>query len=348
MILAAGVGSRLDPLTRNIPKPMVPIINKPVMEHIVDLLRNHGFNEIMVNLHHLGDQIEEYFGDGSRFGVEMHYSKEEQLLGTAGGLKKVEDFFDSTFVVIGGDDLADIDLTRGLAYHRKKGAVATIALSLVDHPAQYGIVSLDENGKIRHFIEKPREEEVFSNTANTGVYIFEPEVLELIPRSTFYDFGKNLFPLLHKQNMPFYGWLTNSYWCDVGNINQYRQAHNDALADRVRVKFPAPETRKYTWIGENVEIDPTAEIGYPVLIGDNCRIEAHARVLENSVLGDNVVLEEGATVKESILWKGARVMKDTILERCVVGFDCGVNTNAAIFDGVIVSPFVNGDTNKGI
>lgn len=338
MILAAGVGSRLDPLTRHIPKPMVPIVNRPVMEHIIELLARHGFKEIMVNLHYLSDQIEDYFKDGGQWGVKLHYSREDRLWGDAGSVKLCEDFFDDTFLVVGGDDLADIDISRIVRIHKEKKAMATIALSLVDDPSEYGIALLNERGRITRFLEKPRGEVIFSNTANTGVYIFDPQVLELIPRGIPYGFGNNVFPMLLEQRTRFYGYLTSSYWRDVGNLKQYQQTHYDALDGRVRIKMPHKEVRKYVWIGEGAEIDPSAEIGYPVVIGKNCRIEKNARLLEYSVLADNCVLEEGSTVRQSILWHDAVVMQDTMLERCVVGTGCRVKSNAAVFDGVIVDP----------
>ena len=339
MILAAGVGSRLDPLTRNLPKPMVPIVNKPVMEHIVELLAKHGFKEIMVNLHYLGDQIQEYFGTGQKWGVKIHYSPEDQLWGDAGSVKRCESFFDEdTFVVVGGDDLADIDIKRLVRFHEEKKALATIALSLVDDPSEYGIALLNDRGRITRFLEKPKGEVIFSNSANTGVYIFDKHIFELIPKGVPYGFGNNLFPLLLQQKSRFYGYLTRSYWKDVGNLRQYQEAHRDALSGRVEVKLPYKEVKKYVWMGENVEIDPSAEIGYPVIIGNNCRIEKGAKLLEYSILGDDCVLEEGSAVKQSVLWHGATVMRKTMLERCVVGEKCSVKSSAAVFDGVIVDP----------
>lgn len=339
MILAAGVGSRLDPLTRNIPKPMVPIVNKPVMEHIVETLAKNGFTDIMVNLHYLGEQIQAYFGDGSKWGVRIKYSSEERLWGDAGSVKKCEDFFDEdTFVVVGGDDLADIDLKRLVRFHQDRKAIATIGLSLVDDPSEYGIALLNERGRITRFLEKPKGEVIFSNAANTGVYIFDRHVLELIPKGKQYGFGHNLFPLLLEQKTRFYGYLSSSYWKDVGSLKQYQEAHRDALSGRVDMQLPYDEVKKYVWMGANVEIDPSAEIGYPVVIGNNCRIEAGAKLLEYSVLGDNCVLEQGSAVKQSILWQGACVMRNTMLERCVVGAKCSVKSSAAVFDGVIVDP----------
>lgn len=338
MLLAAGVGSRLDPLTRNVPKPMVPVVNRPVMEHLIRLLKKHHFTQIMVNLHYLGDQIKEYFGNGSRWGVQLHYAEEDRLWGDAGSVKRCEDFFDSTFIVIGGDDLTDLDLSRLLRYHKAKKALLTIALSLVEEPSEYGIALMNEKGRITRFLEKPKGEMIFSNAANIGIYVCEPEVFDLIPRGTPYGFGANLLPLLIEQKRPLYGFLTSSYWKDVGSLKTYQQAHLDAMQGRVNLEFPYRECRKYVWMGENVEIAPDAEIGYPVIIGSGARIEPGARVLENSVIGENSVIEEGAIIQESILWNEAVVMRDTMLVRCVVGQGCRVKSNVAIFDGVIVDP----------
>lgn len=339
MILAAGVGSRLDPLTRNVPKPMVPILNRPVIEHIVDKLKKHGFTEIMVNLHYLGDVIKAHLGDGKKFGVQIKYAQEDRLWGDAGSVKRAEEFLrDGTFLVVGGDDISDIDLSRLLKYHKDKKALSTIALSLVDDPSEYGIVLMNEKGRITRFLEKPKGEVIFSNTANTGVYLFEPEVFDVIPRGVSFGFGHNVFPQLLEQKKPLFGYLTSSYWRDVGNLQVYRRTHNDVLEGRVDLNIGLPQSRRYVWIGDNVEIDPSAEIGYPVAIGHNVRIEAGAQLLENTIVGNNCVVESGATLRETILWDGAVVMRNTHLERCVVGNNCHVKSNAAVFDGVIVDP----------
>jgi len=342
MILAAGVGSRLDPLTRNIPKPMVPIVNRPVIEHIVDLLRRHQMNDIMINLHYLGDTIANYLGDGSKFGVRIEYSREEELWGDAGSVKRCESFFaDGTsepFLVVGGDDISDKDLSKLVKSHKDNKALATIGLSLVDDPSEYGIVLVNERGRITRFLEKPKGEFIFSNTANTGVYIFDQSIFDYIPKGTFYGFGHNLFPHLLDQKKPIFGHLTSSYWRDVGNLKVYRETHKDALSGKVALEIPLKEHKKYVWMGENVDIDPTAEIGYPVAIGDNVRIEAGASILENTVIGNGCVVEMGASLKDTILWDGAVVQRGTQLERCVVGTNCHVKSNAAVFDGVIVDP----------
>jgi mannose-1-phosphate guanylyltransferase/phosphomannomutase len=342
MILAAGVGSRLDPLTRNVPKPMVPIVNRPVIEHIIHLLKKYGFMDIMVNLHYLGDAIEEHLQDGSRFGVKISYSHEDKLWGDAGSVKRCEKFFlegpNEPFLVVGGDDISDKDLGKLVTSHMEKRALVTIGLSLVDDPSEYGIVLMNERNRITRFLEKPKGEIIFSNTANTGVYVFDQSIFDYIPQKVFYGFGHNLFPLLLEQRKPLFGHLTSSYWKDVGNLKVYRDTHSDALAGRVMLDMPAKECRKWVWMGENVEIHPTAEIGYPVFIGDNVCIEEGAQIHENTVIGNNCVVEIGAILKETIMWDGAVVQRHTQLERCVVGNSCHVKSNAAVFDGVIVDP----------
>ncbi|MCW5935487.1 MAG: NDP-sugar synthase [Fimbriimonadia bacterium] len=338
MLLAAGVGSRLDPLTRTVPKPMVPIMNRPVMEHLVILLKKHGFTDIMMNLHYLGDVIKDHFGDGRKWGLKIHYSEEDQLWGDAGSVKRCQEFFDDTFIVIGGDDLTDLDVTKLMRYHKEKKALSTIALSLVEDPSEYGIALMNEKGRITRFLEKPKGEMIFSNAANIGIYVLEPDVFDLIPANTPYGFGASLLPMLIERKLPLCGFLTSSYWKDVGNLKTYHQSHRDALHGRVHLNLPYAEKRKFVWMGENVEIAKDAEIGYPVLIGSGAKIESGARVLENSVIGENCVIEKGAVVQESILWDRAVVMQDTMLVRCVVGSGCRVKSNVAVFDGVIVEP----------
>jgi NDP-sugar pyrophosphorylase family protein len=342
MILAAGVGSRLDPLTRNVPKPLVPIINRPVIVHIIELLKKHNFTDIMVNLHYLGDEIQARLGTGKEFGVNLSYAHEDVLWGDAGSVKRAEKFFTDTtgdpFLVVGGDDISDKNLTKLVKSHKDNKALATIALSLVDDPSEYGIVLLNEKSRITRFLEKPKGEVIFSNTANTGVYVFDQSIFDYIPKGVFYGFGHDLFPYLLEQKKPLYGHLTSSYWKDVGNLRVYRQTQYDALADKVSLNFNLKQSKKYVWMGDNVDIDPSAVIGYPVAIGNNVKIEEGVHILENTIIGDNCVVELGATLKETILWEGAVVMRGTHLERCVVGSHCHVKSNAAVFDGVIVDP----------
>jgi len=342
MILAAGVGSRLDPITRTVPKPMVPIINQPVMEHIVRLLVRHGFNEIYCNTHYLAAQIEDYF-NSHEVGATMHFNRETELMGTAGGVKRVAEekhFFakDETFLVTGGDDLTDIDLTAMLQFHKSKEAIATIGLTTVDDPSQFGVVVLEEDGRIQRFVEKPAPGTAPSNLVNTGVYLFEPEILDLIPSGQFHDFGKNVFPFLLEQQKPFFGYKMNTYWRDVGNLREYRECHDDFFQHLLKLETTVPQTGEGLWIGEGCEIDPQAEITAPCVLGPGCKIGAGARISDKSVLGAGCVVGPGATVAHSILWDGAQVQANTHIERCVVGYNCKVASDAAIFDGTIVPP----------
>ena len=339
MILAAGVGSRMDPLTRAIPKPMVPIVNRPVIEHIILDLKKHGITDIRVNLHYLGDVVQKYLGDGSQLGVRVTYSLEEKLWGDAGSVKLSEDFFaDGTFLVVGGDDISDIDLTGLIALHREKNAAATLATTRVEDPSQFGIVITEADGRITRFLEKPKGGDVFSNTANTGVYVFEPGVFDLIPTGTFYGFGNEVFPQLLSEGRPVYAFHTDSYWKDVGNPLVYRQTNFDALAGKVHVELPLTQDAHGVWRGENVTVDPSATIGKSVALGNNVTVGAGVTLGENVIVGDGSVIEDGATLINTILWDNARVSKNTHLERCILCTNAQVQSNVAVFDGIIVDP----------
>lgn len=341
MILAAGVGSRLDPLTRSVPKPMVPVINLPVIEHIIHLLVKHGFREIYCNTHYLGDQIEKYFHSGSSQGAQIYFNREEELLGTAGGVKRVADttdFFSSNepFLVIGGDDLTNVDLTAMLAYHKEKKSLATLALTEVEDPSQFGVVVLEEDGHIAQFVEKPAPGTEPSNLVNMGVYLFEPEILELIPSGQFYDFGKELFPLLQEQKKPFYGFKNDAYWRDVGNLREYRDCQNDFFDDSTLFQIDLPQTSPGLWIAEDAQIHPDAKIEAPCVIGARAVIGANARITDRSVIGEDVTIGENATVSNSVLWARSSVGENTHLERCIVGLDSSIQSNAGVFDAAII------------
>lgn len=305
MILAAGEGTRLSPLTNHLPKPMVPVVNRPAMEHIVRLLASHGFDEIMVNLHHLADHISGYFGDGSRFGVRITYSQEERLAGTAGGVKRVESFFAAdTFLVIGGDDLADFDLCRLLEFHREHRSLATIGLYQVDDPSRFGVVAQDGGGRITAFQEKPAPGAEISRLANTQVYLLEPQVLDLIPAGEFVDFARHTFPMISEKGLPFYGCQATGYWRDIGSLRDYLQAHLDALEGRVELDIPGAALAPGIWVGEGCEINSQADLQPPLVIGSNCVVERRARLGPAAVIGNSCRIAPGATVERSVLWDG--------------------------------------------
>ncbi len=340
MILGAGIGSRLDPLTRSLPKPLVPVVGKPVMGHLIDLLKRHGVDEIMINVQYLGDRIVETIGDGTKYGIPVHFSREEELCGDAGGVKRVEDFFrggeDDTFLVIGGDDLTDTNISHVVARHRVSGALATLAVTPVDDPSEYGIVVQGEKDFITRFQEKPKAGEAFSNLANTGIYVFNTRVFDYIPKETFFGFGNNVFPLLMEKNEPMLAVASDAYWKDVGNLAIYRQAQRDCMDGKVVVEFPAPLVAPQTWVANDVRGDNPPRTDGPVVIGPGCEIAGV--VGPYTVVGANCVIEHGATVIGSILWDGAIVKAGTHLENCVVGEGVTVSSSHGVFNGLIVDP----------
>jgi NDP-sugar pyrophosphorylase family protein len=335
MLLAAGAGTRLDPLTRRVPKPMVPVMNRPVMEHILKLLVRHRFDEVTVNLHTMGEMIERHFGDGSRWGASITYAREDRLWGDAGSVKRAEEFFrDDTFLVIGGDDITDMDLGGLIAFHKERGAVATIALAKVEDPSEYGIAELGEGGRIVGFREKPKTA-VPSRLANTGIYVFESEVLDMIPRGEKHGLGKNLLPRLLEEGAPFFGWEAAGYWCDVGAIGAYHQAHRDALRCRIALVDGYLEVRPSVWVGEGVKMHETARLEPPVLLGDGCRVEEGA-VVGSSVLGPGCTVRAGAAVQDCVLWEQVRLGKGAALQSCIAASGCQVACTGEIHGAVIV------------
>jgi len=284
--------------------------------------------------------VEGYFGDGSRSGARMHFNRETELMGTAGGVKRVAEmgFFNGgdTFLIIGGDDLTDIDLTAMLRFHKERRALATIALSEVDDPSQFGVVVLDDGGAIHRFVEKPPAGTAPRHHVNMGVYLFEPAILDLIPDGEFYDFGKQLFPLLLEQQQPFFGYRTNCYWRDVGNLKEYRDCHDDYFAGTVELGTDVPRRSEGLWLGEECRIDPTAIIEPPAMLGRGCVVEAGARVTDRSVLAEGCVVGRDAVVSHSILWTGARVEPGTEVVRCIIGEGSQVASNVGVFDASIV------------
>ena len=319
MIMAAGVGSRLMPMTIDRPKPMIPMANRPLMANTVQLLRDHSFNSIIANLHCHADSITSYFGDGQAFGVSMEYSREEELMGTAGGVKRCEWFLYDTFIIVSGDALTDINLTALLQAHKRQGALATIALKEVRNVENFGIVITDEQGLIQSFQEKPRAAEALSNVANTGIYVFEPDIFKYIPRAQFYDFGKQVFPQLVKIGAPFYGVVVEDYWCDVGNINTYRQAHADVLNGKVRVNMEGNlnllNDGNKVLLGLGVQVGKNVNLTGNVVIGAGCRI------------GDNV------TISDSVIWNDTVIGDSVIVRDAVLGAQCEVSTGAYIAVG---------------
>jgi NDP-sugar pyrophosphorylase family protein len=314
MILAGGLSTRLLPLTSDIPKPLVPVLDRPVVGHVIDYLRSYDVDDLVVNVHYHADAVERFIGDGGEFGVRMTYLREEKLLGSAGAVKQVEDRFQSTFVVIGCDDVTDVDLHAALEFHRARRAEATIVLHEAEDVTQYGVVITGSDGRITDFQEKPAKGTERSHLANTGIYIFEPSVLARIPAKTFYDFGKQVFPEMLGSEARFFGVRQRSYWCDIGTPAEYRRAHFDALAGRVRLTpGRGAVVRDGAMFGLGATVDPSARIEAPVSIGADCAIGVGA-VIESSILWRRVRVGPGARVIDAVLADDVVVEAGSVVE----------------------------------
>jgi len=347
--MCGGIGTRLRPLTYTIPKPMVPVANKPVLEYTIELLRSHGIKDIIMNLHFKPKIIKNYFRNGEQWGVNITYSFERKPWGTAGGVKKAEDFFKKgTFLVMSGDGLANTNLTKLLKFHKQKAGIGTIVLKEVSARLEYGIAAVSKGGEISHFLEKPGWGEVFHGMAggiNTGIYVLEPEVLKYIPRNKEFDFAKNLFPLLLKKKKKIYGYYTTDYWCDIGNLLQYRMAHKDILEGKVRVKIGGTRRwvgisgkfggRGQAWIGEGCEIDSSAFLSSPLIIGKNCRVKKNVKISGATVLGNNSFVDEGAILQDCIIWDDAYIGKGVRIKNCIIGKNARVIESISMFDGIV-------------
>jgi mannose-1-phosphate guanylyltransferase/phosphomannomutase len=336
VVMAGGEGTRLRPLTSNQPKPMVPIVGKPCMEHILELLREHGLTDVIVTVAFLPQAIRSYFGEGDTLGMSVGYSVEESPLGTAGSVRLAARQLDETFLVISGDALCDVDLGELIAFHKEHGAAVTIGLKSVDNPLEFGIVVTDEEGRIERFLEKPSWGQVFSDTINTGIYVLEPEVLRHVPTDRPYDFSKELFPYLLEMGRPLYGYVMDGYWQDVGDLDQYRQANFDALDEKVRLNIPGIRIRGNVWLGEGVEIADLDQVEGPALIGNYCRIAPGASVGEYSVLSSTVTLRERARTTRSVIDASTHIGRSCLIEGAILGRSCDIRSHVRIHEGVAI------------
>ncbi|MEW5860618.1 MAG: NDP-sugar synthase [Cyanobacteriota bacterium] len=348
MILAAGKGTRVRPITYTIPKPLIPILQKPVMEFLVELLRQHGFDQIMVNVSHLANEIESYFRDGQRFGVQIGYSFEGRIeengdligeaVGSAGGMRRIQDFspfFDDTFVVLCGDALIDLDLTAAVKWHKEKGSIATIVMKSVprDEVSSYGVVVTDEEGRIKAFQEKPAVEEALSTNINTGIYIFEPEILDYIPSGKEYDIGGELFPKLVEMGAPFYGIPMDFQWVDIGKVPDYWRAIRSVLLGEVKnVAIPGQQVAPGIYTGLNVAVNwDKVDITGPVYIGAMTRIEDGAKIVGPTYIGPNCWVCSGAKVENSVIFEYSRLGPGVrLVDKLVFGRYCVDKTGATI------------------
>ncbi|NJM72648.1 MAG: NDP-sugar synthase [Scytonema sp. RU_4_4] len=347
MILAAGKGTRVRPITYTMPKPMMPILQKPVMEFLLELLRQHGFDQIMVNVSHLAEEIESYFRDGQRFGVQIAYSFEGRIVegnlvgeavGSAGGMRKIQNFypfFDDTFVVLCGDALIDLDLTAAVKWHKSKGSLATIIMKSVpkEEVSSYGVVVTDEDGRVKAFQEKPKVEEALSTNINTGIYIFEPEVFNYIPSGVEYDIGSQLFPKLVEIGAPFYAIPMDFEWVDIGKVPDYWRAIRGVLSGEIKnVQIPGQRVAPGIYTGMNVAVNwDKVDITGPVYIGGMTKIEDGAKIVGPTMIGPNCWICSGATVENSVIFEWSRLGPGVrLVDKLVFGRYCVDKTGATI------------------
>lgn len=356
--MAGGEGTRLRPLTANQPKPLLPVVNKPIMEHVLRLLRRHGITETVVTVQFLASLVRNYFSDGDELGMSLSYATEETPLGTAGSVKNAEDALSGEpFVVISGDALTDIDISDLIRFHREKGALVTVALKSVPDPLEFGIVITGQGGRIERFLEKPTWGQVFSDTVNTGIYVMEPEVLDHVAAGEQVDWSHDVFPALLAAGKKLYGYVAEGYWEDVGTHESFLRAQADVLNRLVDVEIDGFEVTPGVWVGEGAEVDRDAIIKGPVYIGDYAKVEAGAELREYTVLGSNVVVKGGAFLHRAVVYdnvfvgpqanlRGCVLGKNTdvmrgarVEEGAVVGDECVIEAEAIISDGVKVYPF---------
>ncbi len=333
MILAGGLSTRLYPLTKRVPKPLVPVAGEPNAAHVIRYLASYGICEIAINVHYHAEAVVDALGDGSRFGVHLEYLHEPVLMGSAGAVKQMERFLsDGTFAVVGCDDLTDLPLDRMLAFHRERGALATIAVVERDDVRHYGVVVCDTDGKIVGFQEKPDPGTERSRLVNTGIYLFEPAMLQRIPEGVFHDFGSQAFPALQAEGAPFYAFVArDAYWCDIGTPSEYRRASRDVLEGRVRLPGVRP-----TGCDSDVELADDVQIDGAVRVCAGARVETGARLVGPTVIGDHAVVEDGARIEGSIVWSHARIGRGAVLRDAIVGAGYAVPAGA-VLEGAIMA-----------
>jgi glucose-1-phosphate thymidylyltransferase long form len=345
VIIAGGLGTRLRPLTYNTPKPIVPVANRPFILHQIELLRQHGIKEVILNLHYLLDSIKKILDDEKKLGVKIHYSIEEHPLGTAGAVKNAEHFFDDEpLVVFNGDIVTDINISQVVKTHYQNKANATLTLTRVEDPTAYGLILTDKGGRVTHFVEKPSWEQIANysalgraDTINAGIYVLDPKIFKDIPPQVEYSFERQLFPALLERGEPVYGYVSDRYWIDIGNPAQYLQAHEAIMRNQVAFKIVGTRTDGKIWIGEDAKIAKTAKLMGPVIIGKNAIISAEAQLRDYCVLGDETRVGPGTTIEHSIIWAGTKIGSHTNLKGCIIGFNCVIEDFAQIGEGVVLA-----------
>lgn len=347
MIMAGGKGTRLRPLTLIRPKPMIPLLNKPIMQYMIERLKSFNLTNIIVTLSYMSAHIKRYFKDGSDIGVNINYSTENWPLGTGGSVRKAKKYIEDTFLVVSGDVVTDINFNEILKFHKEKKAIATLALTHVKDPTHFGIAVLDKANQITNYLEKPSQDKVFSNIANTGIYVFEPEILDfLVKKKGEIDFSKHVFPRLIEESAGIYGFLFDGYWNDVGRPKTYLKATYDILNQKSGQEISGTKVKEEIgrigdiWIGKNVKIDDKARVEGPVVIGDNCTIEKGCKISNGSVIGNNVLIKKNTNMEGVVVFSNNIIEENSFLKGCIIDTNCFIDKNAIIEKEVVIGSLV--------
>ena len=339
MIMAAGAGTRLMPLTANIPKPMVPVVNTPIIELILRHLQKFGINDVIANTHYCAEAIHNAFGGKNHLGINFKYVHEKALSGTAGGLKVCESFFEQgeTFIAVSGDALTNVNIEELYKKHKESGALASMALKEVpmEEVENFGVVVIDKNSNILEFQEKPKQEEAKSNLVNTGIYIFETDIFNYIPENTFYDFAKNVFPAIMKNKEIFCGFKINDYWNDIGTLDQYKSSSFEILNGMADLQMPYEES-KQGWLADSSKIADSVSIEKKIVVGENSVIEDNVALKGNNVIGSNCIIKSGAQIKDSILWDNIVIEENVILDGCIIASSVNIKPDVRLEKDSIV------------
>lgn len=336
VILVGGLGTRLRPLTCNTPKPMIPLVNKPFIEHMLENVRDQGIDEVVLAVQYLAERFHEALGDGSRLGMKLHIVEEPQPRGTAGAVKNVEHLLDGPTFVFNGDVLTDLDLRAMFDFHRAHASKLTIALTPVEDPSSYGLVETERDGRIRRFMEKPRSDEITTNMINAGTYIIEPDVFRYVPPNEYYMFERGLFPVLLQTGDPMYGYPSRAYWTDIGRPQAYLGVHHDILIGKVHYRFHGQQIADRVWLENGADIHESAQVMGPVVLGPNVRIGRRSQIIGPTVIGANCVIGQDVSIEGAVLWDGNVIDDGAVLRSCVVGHGNQIGANTHLTDGAIV------------
>lgn len=339
MIMAAGVGTRLNPLTLKVPKPMIPVLNRPILDFILAHLQKFGINNVVANTHYIAEAIQDVYGEENHLGINFQYVYEPELSGTAGGVKKTEFFFepDETFIVISGDALTDVNIEKLYEEHKNSGAMATMALKEIPMAEvdQFGVVVVDKDSRITGFQEKPSAEEAKSNLVNTGIYIFEPGIFKYIPAGQFYDFAKNVFPAMMENNEPLYGHVIRDYWNDIGTIKQYKSSSLELLTSDIEIEMPYSKSEN-GWIAESSKVSPSAIFKNTAVIGEGTIVEDNVKFSEHNIIGNNCRIKAGARLENCVIWDNVVIGENVSLDNCIIANNVKIDANLSIASDVVI------------